>query len=58
MACAKKWEVFARPQFPSWYNGYTRFESRQDVFARPQFPSWYNASTPSTLFNRGDGAEA
>lgn len=30
----------------------------EKVFARSQFPSWYNASTPSTLFNRGDGVEA
>lgn len=32
--------------------------SAAQVFARSQFPSWYNASTPSTLFNRGDGVEA
>ena len=34
--------VFARSQFPSWYN-LKKFEQTMSfVFARSQFPSWYN----------------
>ena len=34
--------VFARSQFPSWYNGHAPDAYAVNVFARSQFPSWYN----------------
>ena len=35
-------KVFARSQFPSWYNMSARSQRVWAVFARSQFPSWYN----------------
>ena len=37
-------KVFARSQFPSWYNHNFPPQSHTMVFARSQFPSWYNVA--------------